>query len=415
MPSLQPVRGTHDLLADDILRHRFVEETALRIAGRYGFSEIVTPIFEFTEVFARTLGDTSDIVTKEMYTFEDKGGDRITLRPEGTAGVARAFISGGMAQSLPLKLFYRGPMFRYERPQKGRLRQFHQIGVELLGVEKPQADIEVIALGAQILAELGLADKVVCEINTLGDTESRETYRTALVAYLEKYRDDLSGDSRERLVRNPLRILDSKDDRDKAIVADAPSMADSLNDASREFFDTVLAGLETVSVPYTINPRLVRGLDYYCHTAFEFTTDALGAQSAVLAGGRYDGLIKQMGGPATPGIGWAAGIERLSMLIDAPESGAAPVCVIPVGGGVDTQALDIVQRLRRAGIVADLGYSGNLGKRMKRANAMGARAAVILGEDELARGAVTLRDMSSGEQTEVPVDALVARLGGAQS
>ena len=415
MPSLQPVRGTHDLLADDILRHRLVEETALRIAGRYGFSEIVTPIFEFTEVFARTLGDTTDIVTKEMYTFEDKGGESVTLRPEGTAGVARAFISGGLAQSLPLKLFYRGPMFRYERPQKGRLRQFHQIGAELLGVEKPLADIEVIALGAQILAELGLEDKVVCEINTLGDTESRETYRAALVAYLEQYRNDLSEDSRERLVRNPLRILDSKDERDRAIVADAPSMADSLNVASREFFDTVLAGLETVGVPYTINPRLVRGLDYYCHTAFEFTTDALGAQSAVLAGGRYDGLIKQMGGPATPGIGWAAGIERLSMLIDPPESANAPVCVIPVGGGVDKQALDIVQRLRRAGIAADLGYSGNLGKRMKRANAMGARAAVILGEDELARGAVTLRDMASGEQAEVPIDDIVSRLGGLQS
>ena len=233
--------------------------------------------------------------------------------------------------------------------------------------------------------------------------------------YLEQYRNDLSEDSRERLVRNPLRILDSKDERDRAIVADAPSMADSLNVASREFFDTVLAGLETVGVPYTINPRLVRGLDYYCHTAFEFTTDALGAQSAVLAGGRYDGLIKQMGGPATPGIGWAAGIERLSMLIDPPESANAPVCVIPVGGGVDKQALDIVQRLRRAGIAADLGYSGNLGKRMKRANAMGARAAVILGEDELARGAVTLRDMASGEQAEVPIDDIVSRLGGLQS
>jgi len=411
MSSLKPVRGTRDILSDDILRHRRVEETAHAVASRYGYTEISTPIFEFTEVFARTLGDTSDIVTKEMYTFEDKGGDRITLRPEGTAGVARAFISEGLAQNLPLKFFYRGPMFRYERPQKGRLRQFHQIGVELLGVTRALADVEVIALGAHILDELGLKGRVVCELNSLGDAESRDVYRARLVDYLKDRRDGLSADSRDRLERNPLRILDSKDDGDRAIIADAPLMSDSLNDESRRFFDELLGGLETAGVVYKINPRLVRGLDYYCHTAFEFTTDALGAQGTVLAGGRYDGLIRQMGGPQTPGIGWAAGVERLAMLVDGGVAAARPLVVIPIGDEAEKTALSVTQGLRRAGFAVDLGFSGNLGKRMKRANALGARAAVILGGDELARGAAAVRDMDSGEQAEVPLTTLEEHLG----
>lgn len=411
MASLKPVRGTHDLLNGDIEKHRHVEQTALAVAARYGFSEIRTPIFEFTEVFARTLGDTSDIVTKEMYTFEDKGGDRITLRPEGTAGVARAFISEGLAQKLPLKFFYRGPMFRYERPQKGRQRQFHQIGVELLGVDRPLADIEVIAMGAQILDELGLAGHIVCEINSLGDSDSRKAYRAELVKYLEGHRDALSEDSRGRLKRNPLRILDSKEERDKAVIADAPLMSDSLNDDSRRFFDELLNGLETAGVAYKLNPRLVRGLDYYCHTAFEFTTDALGAQGTVLGGGRYDGLIKQMGGPATPGIGWAAGVERLAMLIEDMPRPARPIVVVPVGADAADPALDATQRLRRVGLTVDLGYSGNLSKRMKRANALNACAVVLLGEDEMARGVATVRDMDSGEQAEVPLTSLETHLG----
>ncbi|MBE0530022.1 MAG: histidine--tRNA ligase [Rhodospirillales bacterium] len=411
MSSLKPVRGTRDILSDDILRHRHVEETARAVASRYGYAEISTPIFEFTEVFARTLGDTSDIVTKEMYTFEDKGGDRITLRPEGTAGVARAFISEGLAQNLPLKFFYRGPMFRYERPQKGRLRQFHQIGVELLGVVRPLADVEVIALGAHILDALGLAGKVVCELNSLGDGESRDAYRARLVDYLKNHKDKLSADSRDRLERNPLRILDSKDETDREIVAGAPLMSDSLNGDSRRFFDELLKGLETAGVPYKINPRLVRGLDYYCHTAFEFTTDALGAQGTVLAGGRYDGLIRQMGGPQTPGIGWAAGVERLAMLVEGTPKLARPLVVVPIGEEAEERAFAVTQGLRRAGFSVDLGFSGNLGKRMKRANALNARAAVILGGDELARGAAAVRDMDSGEQAEVPLTALEEHLG----
>ncbi|MBC8158054.1 MAG: histidine--tRNA ligase [Alphaproteobacteria bacterium] len=408
MASLKPVRGTHDLLGEDILRHRHVERTAFDVASRYGYSEIVTPIFESTEVFARTLGDTSDIVTKEMYTFEDKGKERITLRPEGTAGVARAFISGGLAQKLPLKLFYRGPMFRYERPQKGRQRQFNQIGAELLGVPGALADVEIISLGAQILDELGLSEHVVCELNSLGDAESRDAYRTRLVEYLEG--QNLSEDSRERLHRNPLRILDSKDEKDKAIVADAPLMSDSLNEESRRFFDDLLNGLEIAGVKYTLNPRMVRGLDYYCHSAFEFTTTALGAQGTVLGGGRYDGLVKQMGGPATPGIGWAAGVERLAMLVEGGLEKKRLIVIIPIGAEAADTALEVTQRLRRAGFSVDLGFSGNMGKRMKRANTMNARATVILGEDEIARQAATVRDMDSGEQAEVPLTALETHL-----
>jgi histidyl-tRNA synthetase len=410
MAGLQPARGTHDLLPEDKRRHRHVEDLAREIAARYGFEEISTPIFEFTEVFARTLGETSDIVTKEMYTFEDKGGESLTLRPEGTAGVARAFISNGLAQNLPLKVFYTGPMFRRERPQKGRQRQFHQVGVELLGVEKPQADAEAIAMAADFLGALGLAGKVVCEINTLGDTESRDRYRAVLVDYFSGFRDRLSEDSRNRLEKNPLRILDSKDEGDKAIVAGAPLIEGSLTDAARTFFEETLKGLDLAGVPYQVNPKLVRGLDYYCHTAFEFTTTHLGSQGTVLAGGRYDGLIQQMGGPATPGIGWAAGMERLAMLVEGIPAAPRPVSVVPVGTEAQEAAFKLVLDLRRAGFAADLGYSGNLKKRLQRADKLNARAAFIIGGDELARGTAVLRDMASGDQAEVPLAEAVQRL-----
>lgn len=408
MSSLQPVRGTHDLLPDDSRRHRHVEETAFSVAKRYGYGEIVTPIFEFTEVFSRTLGETSDVVTKEMYTFT-MGEETLTLRPEGTAGVARAFISGGLAQSLPLKLFYRGPMFRHERPQKGRQRQFHQVGVEFLGVDSPLADVEVVSMGWRMLAALGLGDKVQLELNTLGDAESRVAYRDALVAYLTPFMDKLSEDSRNRLHKNPLRVLDSKDEGDKAIVAGAPLIHDCLTPAAKEFFGQVTAGLTAFGIPFTVNPKLVRGLDYYCHTAFEFTTTALGAQGTVLAGGRYDGLIGQMGGPATPGIGWAAGVERLSMLVgDAAPAAERPVALIPMGDAM--AAMVLADRLRGAGIAVELGFSGNMKKRMARANKANARFAIILGEDEAARGAATLRDLDSGAQEEVPLAGLEERL-----
>jgi histidyl-tRNA synthetase len=406
MASLQPVRGTHDLLPTDFRAQRYVQDTAAEIAVRYGFEEATPPIFEFTEVFQRTLGETSDVVTKEMYTFEDRGGDSITLRPEFTAGLARAFMSNGLQQSVPVKFFARGPVFRYERPQKGRLRQFHQVDVEILGVPGPQADIEVIAVGAHLLRELGIADDVTLEINSLGDPESRMAYRDTLVAYLEGHKDKLSEDSLKRLEKNPLRIFDSKDEGDRAVMADAPLLHDHLNDHSREFFETVQSGLLDIGVEQKFNPRLVRGLDYYSHTAFEFVTDKLGSQGAVLAGGRYDGLMEQMGGRPTPGIGWAAGVERLAMMVGDIAAAVRPIAVIPLGDDAARKAMIISQDLRNAGYNVDLGYSGNMGKRMKRANKVEAVAAVIIGDDELARNAATVRDMSSGEQAEVPLQNL---------
>jgi len=408
--SLQPVRGTRDILPDESRRHRHIESVALAAASRFGFEEISTPIFEFSEVFKRTLGDTSDIVTKEMYSFTDKGGDEVTLRPEGTAGVARMLISGGLAQNLPLKYFYRGPMFRYERPQKGRFRQFHQIGVELLGVAEPLADIETIALGAQVLDDLGILGRTSLELNTLGNTASRAAYRAVLVDYLGDHAASLSEDSRARLDRNPLRILDSKDDGDRRIVAGAPDFNDSLDAESADFFAAVRDGLDALGIAYTLNSRLVRGLDYYCHTAFEFTTEALGAQGTVLAGGRYDGLVSQMGGSEVPGIGWAAGIERLAMLDERVPDPPRPVAVIPVNKDVEADAMRLAYRLRGAGLVVELAYRGNLSRRMKRADRLNARAAVIMGPDELARGAVTLRDLDSGDQQEASLDALIERL-----
>lgn len=414
MANLQPVRGTRDLLPDESRRFRGIVERARAVTERYGFGEIATPIFEFTEVFARTLGDTSDIVTKEMYTFEDRGGDSITLRPEGTAGVARAFISGGLSQSLPLKLFYAGPMFRYERPQKGRQRQFHQIGVEILGVPGPQADIEVIAVGAQILDELGLLGRTVLELNTLGDLDSRRAYREVLVEYFNGHRDALSEDSRTRLQRNPLRILDSKDEGDRLVVAGAPSFSDHLSSAAADFFAAVRQGLDDIGIAYQVNQRLVRGLDYYTHTAFEFTTTDLGAQGTVLAGGRYDGLIGAMGGPETPGIGWAAGIERLAMLAGEPPAPPRPVAIVPMGPAAEREAQKLAWALRRAGLHVELGYSGNLKRRLARASRAAATAAVIIGDDELSRGVATLRDMDGGEQTEVALAELVARLVAAR-
>jgi histidyl-tRNA synthetase len=407
---LQPVRGTHDLLPDEMRRYRHVVDTAREAAECAGYLEVETPIFEFSEVFKRTLGDTSDIVTKEMYTFTDRGGETITLRPEGTASVARAFISGGLAQHVPLKYFYSGPMFRYERPQKGRLRQFHQTGLELLGVADPLGDVEIIAVGVEFLRRIGVWDRCYLEINSLGDTESRKTYRDVLVSYLSGHKDKLSRESVERLERNPMRILDSKDEGDRQIVANAPVYSEHLNQASRDFFARVLEGLEAIGIPHSVNPRLVRGLDYYCHTCFEIISDDLGAQGTVMGGGRYDGLIGIMGGPETPGVGWASGVERCMMLLKEEPATRRPIALVPIGEEAERRALILAGRLREAGLPADLGYSGNMGKRMKRANKLNARVAVILGENELAKNVAALRDLDSGEQREVPLDTLIESL-----
>ena len=410
MAKVQPVRGTHDVVGETARRHNHVVAVSRDCAHRYGFGHIDVPIFEFTPVFARTMGEGSDVVRKEMYSFTDRGGEDITLRPEFTAGICRAFISGGMQQDLPLKFFAHGPAFRYERPQKGRQRQFHQIDAEILGIEGPGADVEIIALGAEILHDLGVLDRCVLELNTLGDPDSRKTYRDALVAYFSDHRDGLSEDSIDRLSRNPLRILDSKDEGDQKLVVDAPLMADYLNAASQDFFAAVCEGLEILGIAFNLNQRLVRGLDYYTHTAFEFVTDALGSQGAVIAGGRYDGLIKMLGGPPTPGIGWAGGIERLAMLATGAPEPDRPIAFIPMGEAAEHLALKLCHGLRRDGFVIDMAFRGNLSRRLKRANKINARAALILGEDEIAKNLITLRDLDGGGQQDVALDDIAPHL-----
>jgi histidyl-tRNA synthetase len=408
---LQPPRGTHDLVGEDQRRHAHVVDTARRIAATYGFDEWTTPIFEDTRVFARTLGETSDVVTKEMYSFTDRGGDPITLRPEATAGVCRALVSNGLTQSLPQKVFVAGPMFRYERPQKGRYRQFHQIDIEAIGSAEPLADAEVIACGWAILQALGVAGETILEINTLGDKESRAAYREALVAYFTRHKDALSQDSRERLERNPLRILDSKDEGDRRIVANAPVIAGHLTEPAAAFYASVRTWLDRFGVPYRENPRIVRGLDYYGHTAFEFVTSKLGAQGTVMGGGRYDGLVEEMGGPPTPAVGLAAGVERLAMLLEHPPAPPAPIAVVPVGEAAEAAALDILQALRGAGVRAEMAYRGNLRRRMERANRIGAHAAVIIGDNDLAQGVAQVKNLATGEQEAVPLADVVVRLG----
>lgn len=413
MSKLQPVRGTRDLLADEAVRHRHVISTALEVAELYGFQEIETPVLEPVAVFSRTLGDTSDIVTKQMYNFTDKGGDEVVLRPEGTAGVARAFINAGLAQNIPVKVMYSGPMFRYERPQKGRYRQFYQMGVELLGSDKPQADIEVIAMGAQILKALGLtkplddgSSRVVLQINTIGDKESRSKYRDALVAYFQTRISELSEDSKSRLEKNPLRILDSKDESDRRVLKDAPQFEKFLNDDSKKFFEQVLKGLSALGIAYEVDPMLVRGLDYYCHTVFEFTTTTLGSQNAVLSGGRYDQLIEDMGGPYTPGVGWAAGIDRLAMMLETTPARKGAVSIVPASEAQEEFSLKILQNLREQGLAADMAYSGNIGKRLKRADKIQSPLAIIIGEDEINKGQATVKDLRKGTQSHVAFDQL---------
>lgn len=396
----QPVRGTQDFVGAQAALYRRIENAAWEVAQLYGYEGIQTPIFEFSEVFHRSLGETSDAVSKETYTFKDRGGDEITLRPEGTAGVARAFLSNGLQQNLPLKLFYSGPMFRYERPQKGRFRQFHQIGVEHLGPETPAVDVECIAMAFQFLKSLSLGSHISLEINTLGDPESRAKHREALVAFLSQYEPQLSADSQERLKKNPLRILDSKDAGDRKLLDGAPRLEEYLNDTSKKFFDQVLEGLDKISLPFQRNNNLVRGLDYYTHTVFEVTSNLLGAQSSVLGGGRYNGLIELLGGPSVPGIGWASGVERLMIMLEsAPiENSKGPICVMPMEDSLVFPALQITQKLREQGHYAELLESGNMGKKMKRANKLNASYAVILGADEMRTGQIAVKDLASGTQ-----------------
>ncbi len=394
-----------------------VVDTFKRVATSYGFEELSTPIFEFTEVYKRPLGESSDIVSKEMYTFDSHAGnakdsEELTLRPEFTAGICRSFISNGMQQNLPCRFMSSGPAFRRERPQKGRYRQFHQINAELLGQPGAEADVDLIAMAWRILQELGLGEKVILHLNSLGDRESRAAYRDDLVIYFEQHKGSLSEDSLRRLDSNPLRILDSKDEGDAKIVDGAPLMSASMNDASREFFELVKKGLDAIGVPYELDERLVRGMDYYCHTAFEFVTTELGAQGTVLAGGRYDGLIEQLGGPSTPGVGWAGGIERLAMLSEKGAVPTRPVVIMPMGEAATMKAFSVAEDIRAAGHRVTADRSGNLKKRLTRASKANARFAVVIGDNELEGGSAALKDLDNGEQQTIVFAELGAVISG---
>jgi len=360
------VRGTQDIFGDEQRRFAHVLATFERVRALYCFQRVDIPIFEATEVFARSIGETTDVVSKEMYSFPDRGGDSLTLRPEFTAGLARAFLTEGWQQYAPLKLATSGPVFRYERPQKGRYRQFHQIDAEVIGAPEPAADVELLVLADQLLRELGV-EGVTLQLNTLGDAETRDAWRQALVDHFEAHRADLSEDSLTRLAKNPLRILDSKDPRDRPAADSAPDIDAYLTPEARAFFDAVTAGLDAAGVAWTRNPRLVRGLDYYRHTAFEFVTDRLGSQGTVLAGGRYDGLIESLGGPATAGVGWAAGVERLAMLVAEPVALKRHVAVVSEDVSLDMLVIERVALLRRQHIAVEAFVTGNPKKRYDRA------------------------------------------------
>jgi histidyl-tRNA synthetase len=406
----QKVRGTQDIIGEEAERFHQVVGAFDRVRRLYAFQHVEVPVFEATEVFARTLGESTDVVAKEMYTFEDRGGDSLTLRPEFTAGICRAFITDGWQQLTPLKIATWGAAFRYERPQKGRFRQFHQLDAEIIGAAEPAADVELIAMAAQLTGELGIADRIELKLNTLGDPATREAWRAALVEHFSSRESDLSEESRERLEKNPLRILDSKQHQDFPVVDSAPVIDDFLTAEASDIFAAVTAGLDAIGVKWSRDPRLVRGLDYYRHTTFEFVTEDLGAQSQVIGGGRYDGLIEHMGGPATPAVGWACGIERLAMLLDPPAPAGIDAALVPLGETAEAEALRLIAELRRAGLVCDMAFRGNLKRRMQKAAASGARYAVILGDDELARGQAAVKDLAEGTQRDVPFAELARAL-----
>ena len=383
----QAIRGTQDIFGPDAEAFAFVVETFERVRKLYRFRRVEMPVFEKTEVFSRAIGETTDVVSKEMYSFDDRGGESLTLRPEFTAGIARAFLSNGWQQHAPLKVGTHGPLFRYERPQKGRYRQFHQIDAEIIGAVEPQADVELLAMADQLLKELGITG-VTLHLNTLGDGDSREAWRAALVEHFRAVKDELSEDSQERLEKNPLRILDSKDRRDQRFVADAPKIDDFLTDEAKAFFDAVTSGLDAAGVKWQRAESLVRGLDYYRHTAFEFIPDEgseaagkLGSQSTILGGGRYDGLMESLGGAPTPAVGWAAGIERLAMLVGEKAPAAADVIIVAESDDIIPQAIRALSEFRQRGFSADLIASGSPRKRFDKATKTPASAIVSLRSD----------------------------------
>jgi histidyl-tRNA synthetase len=373
----QAIRGTQDMLGESADRFTHVVETFERVRRLYGFKRIEMPVFESTAVFSRSLGETTDVVSKEMYSFEDRGGDSLTLRPEFTAGICRAYLTQGWQQHAPLKVATHGPLFRYERPQKGRFRQFHQLDVEVIGAGEPGADVELLCFADQLLKELGINDGVTLKLNTLGDAGSRDAWRAALIEHFASHRASLSEDSQARLEKNPLRILDSKDPRDRPIADAAPDIDTFLTDEAREFFGAVTGGLQAAGVAWERDSRLVRGLDYYRHTAFEFVTDRLGAQGTVLGGGRYDGLMESLGGPPTPAVGWAAGIERLGMLIGVPATHQL-IAVIPTDASCEDDAIIALRLLRSSGLACSAAYKGSVKRRAEIAKKEGATVRLLI-------------------------------------
>jgi histidyl-tRNA synthetase len=405
MGNIQALRGTRDILPEEIGYWQRVEDVARQILGKAAYREIRTPIFEQTELFERGIGEATDVVGKEMYTFKDKGDRCVTLRPEGTAGVVRSYIENSLnAKGGIQRLWYMGPMFRYEAPQAGRQRQFHQLGVEVLGSADPRADAEVIAIASDILQTLGLKD-LSLDINSVGNPEDRQRYREALVEYLTPYKEELDADSQTRLSRNPLRILDSKDKRTQVIIQDAPSILDYLSADSRSYFEQVQQQLRELGIEYKLNPRLVRGLDYYTHMAFEIVSGNLGAQATVCGGGRYDGLVAELGGADTPAVGWAIGLERLTILLQQMEKALMPLLdfyLVSRGDRAEAQSLKLAQTLRRAGFAVEIDLSGSpFGKQFKRADRSGAVACLVLGDAEADNQTIQLKWLKSGEQQAI--------------
>lgn len=411
---LQKPKGTQDILPQESAKWQYVEDFARKTFRKYNYGEIRTPIFEHYEVISRSVGDTTDIVTKEMYDFYDKGDRHITLRPEGTAPVVRSYVENKLFApevQKPVKVYYMGSMFRYERPQAGRLREFHQIGAECFGSSNPATDVEMIAMAAQFFKDIGITN-VSLELNSLGNPESRAAYRQALIDYLTPLKPSLSADSQRRLEENPLRVLDSKEPEDKAAVEGAPSILDYLDEESSAYFAAVRSMLETLQIPYVINTNMVRGLDYYNHTIFEFTTEVAGSQLTICAGGRYDGLVAYFGGPETPGVGFGMGLERLLLVLDKqgvelPIETALDVYVAVLGAGANGRALELVQALRAQGFAAERDYlDRKLKAQFKSADIFKAKTLITLGESEVESGQVTVKNNYNREEITVSLDQI---------
>ena len=407
MENLRTVRGVNDILPDVMHKHNYINQIGASVCNQSCYEQVDTPIFEFADLFIKPLGETSDIVTKENYIFKDKSNNTLMLRPEGTTSVVRAAINAGLTQNLPKRFFYYGPMFRYERPQKGRLRQFNQFGIELLGIDNVFGDVEVINLGYNFLKKLKLLNKIDLVINTLGDQESRLKYREKLVIYFNKYKNDLSEESKVRLKKNPLRILDSKSNKDREIINTAPDYSKFLNKQSTKYFEDVCKALNYLDIPFSINSKLVRGLDYYSHTTFEFKTNLIGAQDTILAGGRYDGLSKMISNLSLPGVGWAAGIERIALMIEKKYTFNPLVVLIPQMDAHNFKVLEFYKKLLDVGIRTEMIYSGSLNKKLKRANKISATFAVIVGENEIKKNVVQLKNFQNGEQVEMKFEELI--------